>query len=90
MYGVFGARKSPGTVLLLQLLWVALVTAGGVASAVFAEWNLDRAAQFALPYAIAGIVSALAAVVAARISGPSEIQDTIWECIDIRGAALES
>jgi hypothetical protein len=88
LFGLFNSRKSWATVLQMQLLMVAAITACGVAFVAFTEWSLDRAAQFLLPYAIAGTAAAIAALVAARIKGPTEYRDALWELLDLTDAAV--
>jgi hypothetical protein len=87
LFGMFGRRKSVGNVLLAQLLMATSVTVCGVAYVALAEWNIERGYQFLLPYALAGIAAAMAALAAARINGPREYRDALWACVDIREAS---
>ncbi|MEX2317395.1 MAG: Clp protease N-terminal domain-containing protein [Pirellulales bacterium] len=86
MFGVFGSRKSPTKVLLLQMLIAILTPAGVVTYVAFEQWSLSPVGQFLIPYTAAGIALSVIALVMARLNGPTEIRDTLWACLDIREA----
>jgi hypothetical protein len=88
LFGLFNSRKSWTKVLQLQLLMVAAITACGVAYVAFTEWSLTRGMEFLLPYAIAGAAAAAAALMAARIKGPTEYRDALWELIDVEDTVV--
>jgi hypothetical protein len=86
LWGVFGSRKSLVRVFMLDALiaGIAMVYVMGVAAVTRLDFGvaLDAARSWGwLP-----LLSALAAMILARMSGPTEIRDAIWALLEISSA----
>lgn len=90
MFGVFGSRKSPAKVLLIQGAIALFITACGAGYFAFQDMSLARGGEFLAPYAAAGVAVAITARVIVRFTGPGEIRDTLWACLDINDTPLEA
>ncbi|HEY7088116.1 MAG TPA: Clp protease N-terminal domain-containing protein [Tepidisphaeraceae bacterium] len=88
LWGAFGRRKSPSTVLGCALL---ISVVGFAAVSIFtavANWDITEAVRQSYVGAIMGLGSAIAYFINARVRGRTEISDAHWELLDIEKAQL--
>jgi hypothetical protein len=85
-FGVFGSRKSPLRVLLLAGAIALVVTGAGFGFVALTGWSAAEAVALLVPYGIAGVALAVAALLATHWNGITEIRDTRWAILDISGA----
>jgi Clp amino terminal domain, pathogenicity island component len=89
MWGVFGRRKSLFHALLFDAL-IALVMMGSFAALVgVATWDWVKMNNSLPIFGTAGVAAAIIWLFLARLTGRSEIRDTIWAFLDIDGASAE-
>jgi hypothetical protein len=100
-FGVFGMPRSRRVAALLSVAFGAFALIGSVAYLAVATnlWELlwsgtatggGDVAQILLPSIAASLVLAVGAFVVARRHGPTEIRDTMWQCLDLGEPARES
>ncbi len=89
LFGVFGSRKSRGIVILWAMLIAFVTMLSGVTFVALAEWDLAAAKQLAVPFCAAGLGIAIAAFFTALMTGPTQIRDTLWACMDIDAAGQQ-
>jgi ATP-dependent Clp protease ATP-binding subunit ClpC len=84
LWGVFGSRKSLGRVLILDCLIAGIATLYVMGVAAVARLDIGVALDAARLSGWMPVLSAIAVMILARMSGPTEIRDTIWALLDIR------
>ena len=83
MWGAFGSRKSLAKVLLLDAS-IALAVIGSFLGLIgVAMWDRTKVAESLVFCSVAGVVAGIAWLLIARFSGPAEIRDTLWACLDL-------
>lgn len=90
MFGVFGSRKSMSTVLLYAVLFALVIAMSGVGMMTISDGRPNGVTHTLLPFGVVGIATAIGAILLARRSGPTEIRDTFWACLDLSGPDGES
>jgi ATP-dependent Clp protease ATP-binding subunit ClpC len=85
LWGAFGSRKSPARVLMFAVLIAAIAELYLMGVAAVARWDLGTAQEAARLGGVISLFCALAFVLFAYVSGPSEIRDTQWALLDIAG-----
>jgi hypothetical protein len=86
LWGAFGSRKSFARALLLSVVIAAVAQAYLMGVAAAARWDLGAAVEAARLSGIISLISGIAFVVLAYLSGPSEIRDTQWALLDVETA----
>jgi hypothetical protein len=82
-YGVFGQRQSVLRVCVIDAAIAGLIIAMGFGCIAVGTWNITQALESLLPMAIVGVAVAVGFLLRARLSGPNEINQTIWDCLPI-------
>jgi ATP-dependent Clp protease ATP-binding subunit ClpC len=86
LWGVFGSRKSLARVFMLDALIAVIAMLYVMGVAAVARWDFGIALDAARLSGWMPVLSAIAVLILARMSGPTEIRDTIWALLDISSA----
>jgi hypothetical protein len=86
MWGVFGSRKSPARVLLLCLVIAVVSELYLMGVAATAQLDLSVGLEAARVGGAIALISALAFLAIAYVTGPASIRDTQWALLDIESA----
>ena len=86
LWGAFGSRRSYARVLVYDVLIACVGAVYMIAVRAVARWDFDVAMNAVGSWGIVPLTCALACIVIAYLSGPTEIRDTHWALLDLETA----